>query len=213
MPAGKYVEFFLHFSPGIIKKVMLSQDLKLTTENIHRQAEKIMISWLKRIRTKEDHVFFLNWLYGYYSPIEDRIRIQLTPDRFPDMDRRSRADYLLRDMEEAGIPLPSPEHCSDFPLIDTFGKALGALYVLEGSTLGGRIIATMLTRQLGSEKSLSYFNSYGMETEGMWRSFTDFLDSSATTEVREDALLAAKETFLTFKNWIEKHELQPELRL
>ena len=192
---------------------MLSQDLKLTTENIHRDAEKIMVSWLKRIRTKEDHVAFLNWLYGFYRPMEDRIKTQLTRDIFPDMDRRSRADYLLRDMEEAGIPPPAPEHCSDLPSIDTFGKALGALYVLEGSTLGGRFIAAMLTRQLGSDKSLSYFNSYGMETKGMWRSFKDFLDSSATTEVREDVLQTAKETFITFKNWIEKHELQPELRL
>jgi len=192
---------------------MLSQDLKENTENIHKEAEKIMVRWLKRIRSQDDYVVFLNWLYGYYAPVEDRIKAQLSGTHFPDMHRRSRADYLLRDMEEAGIPLPSPEHCPEIPAIDSFGKALGALYVLEGSTLGGRIIATILVRQLGSEKSVSYFSSYGNETESMWQSFRDFLDNNATPEISAEALQAANATFITFKNWIEKHELQPELRL
>jgi heme oxygenase len=191
---------------------MLSQDLKISTEHIHRAAEKIMISWLRKIRTIEDYVILLNWLYAWYGPLEDRIKALLTKDVFPDMDRRSRADDLLRDMQGTGAPLPAPEHCPDLPLIDTFGKALGALYVIEGSTLGGRVIADMLARQLGSEKSLSYFNSYGNETEGMWQSFKAYLDTAAATEVREDALSAAETTFITFKTWIEKHELQPELR-
>jgi heme oxygenase len=191
---------------------MLSQDLKKSTENIHKEAEKIMVRWLKRIRSPEDYVVLLNWLYGYYGPIEHRIKSQLSDTRFPDMPRRTRADDLLRDMQQAGIPLPAPEHCPDLPVIDSFGKALGALYVLEGSTLGGRVIAAMLAHQLGSEKSISYFSSYGSETEDMWQSFRDFLDSNTTPEVSADALQAANATFITFKNWIEKHELQPELR-
>jgi len=191
---------------------MLSSELKKNTENIHRQAEKVMVSWLKRIRSLEDHVDFLNWLYAYYGPLEDRIKTQLTSDNFPDIERRSRADTLLLDMDAAGIPLPAPEICRDLPLIDSYGTALGALYVLEGSTLGGRIIAEILAGQLGSEKCLSYFNSYGNETAGMWQSFKDLLDTPATLAFKEDILCSAGSTFLTFKTWIEKHELQPELR-
>lgn len=171
-----------------------------------------MGSWLKRIRSLEDHIDFLNWLYAYYGPLEDRIRTQLTAENFPDIERRSRADALLQDMEAAGIPLPAPEICRDLPVIDTYGKALGALYVLEGSTLGGRIIAEILARQLGSDACLSYFNSYGNETAGMWQSFKDLLDGPTTLAFKEDILSSARSTFLTFKTWIEKHELQPELR-
>jgi len=191
---------------------MLSSELKNNTEDIHRQAEKVMVRWLKRVRSLEDHVDLLNWLYAYYGPLEDRIKTQLSSDNFPDIERRSRADELLLDMEAAGVPLPAPEICRDLPEIDTYGKALGALYVLEGSTLGGRIIADMLSRQLGSEKCLSYFNSYGNETAGMWHSFKDLLDSPATLAFKEDIFSSAGSTFLTFKTWIEKHELQPELR-
>ena len=101
---------------------MLSSELKKNTEDIHRQAEKVMARWLKRIRSLEDHVDFLNWLYAYYSPLEDRIRTQLTSDNFPDIERRSRAGTLLQDMEAAGVPLPAPEICRDLPDIDTYGR-------------------------------------------------------------------------------------------
>ena len=82
----------------------------------------------------------------------------------------------------------------------------------NGLTWFDVIIAAMLVRHLGSEKSISYFSSYGSETAGMWQSFRDFLDSNTSPEVSADALQAANATFITFKNWIEKHELQPELR-
>lgn len=208
----KFVEKTPHYVRLPAKSLaMLSEDLKQNTEDIHKSAEKVMIGWLKRIRTKADHVAFLGWLYAYYSPVESLIRQQLTPDRFPDMDRRSRAENLLRDMEQTGLPAPPPQRCEELPVIDSFGKALGALYVLEGSTLGGRIIAAMLARTLGDDKSLSYFNSYGNETGGMWTSFRDFLDSDATASIHEEIVQSAQATFLTFKNWIEKHELQPQL--
>lgn len=206
----KYFPLLMHRQGKIL--AMLSSELRKNTEDIHRQSEKVMTSWLKKIRSLEDHVVFLNWLYAFYGALEDRIRKQLTSDNFPDIERRSRAGMLLQDMEAAGIPLPAPEICRDLPEIDTYGKALGALYVLEGSTLGGRIIAGVLTDRLGSEKCLTYFNSYGNETAGMWQSFKDLLDTPVMFAIKEDILSAAGSTFLTFKTWIEKHELQPELR-
>jgi heme oxygenase len=182
-------------------------------EDIHRQAEKTMVSWLRRIASMEDYVEFLNWLYAYYAPLEDRIRTQLTSFNFPDIERRCRAGALIQDMAATGVPVPAPEICRDLPAIDNYGKALGALYVLEGSSLGGRVIAGMMARQLGSEKYLTYFNSYGNETAGMWQAFKDLLDAPATLAWKEDIFSSARATFLTFKTWIEKHELTPELRL
>jgi heme oxygenase len=191
---------------------MLSTELRIYTEDIHRQAEKVMGRWLKRIRSLNDLVGLLSWLYAYYGPLEDRIKTQLTPDNFTDIERRCRAGAILRDIDATGVAMTAPEICVDVPEINSYGQAIGALYVLEGSTLGGRIIAAVLARQLGSENYLSYFNSYGNETAGMWQSFKDLLDAPATMAFREDILAAARQTFLTFKTWIEKHELQPELR-
>ncbi len=190
---------------------MLTEELKESTEAAHHASEKKMIVALKQIATKEDYIRMLNWLYGFYAPMEALIRPYMTPDVFPDMIKRSRAEYLLWDIQEAGLPAMEPDPCEALPVIDSFHRALGAFYVIEGSTLGGRIIAGMISRQLGSLKSLSFFNGYGAETGSMWQSFKDFLNRPYTIEQRHEIIAAAEDTFITFKNWIDKHELQPQL--
>jgi heme oxygenase len=46
----------------------------------------------------------------------------------------------------------------------------------------------------------------------MWQSFKDFLNRPFLAEQRADIIAAASATFLTFKNWLDKHERQPQLR-
>jgi len=187
---------------------MLTEDLKENSHAAHQASEKKMIVALKKIESKEDYVRMLNWLYGFYAPIEARIREYLTGDVFPDMLKRSRAEYLLWDMQASGFDTLPPDTCTALPHSDSFARALGALYVLEGSTLGGRIIAGMLSRQLDSP-ALTFFNSYGAETGNMWQSFKDFLNRPRPAAQQEEIIETAIETFITFKNWIDKHELQP----
>ena len=190
---------------------MLTEDLKKSTYPEHQEAEKKMIVALRRIETREDYVRMLNWMYGFYAPMEALIQKHLTPDLLPDIDRRSRAEYLLWDIRESGLPNPEFEICRDLPAIDSEDKAIGALYVLEGSTLGGRIIAGMIQRQLGPGAATAYFNGYGEENNRMWQSYKDFIDQPRPMEQQTVILESAKTTFITFKNWIDKHELQPQL--
>ena len=192
---------------------MLTEQLKEYTEEIHRASEKKMIIALKRIETKEDYVYMLNWLYGFYAPLEEAIRRQLTTDNFPDIIKRSRAEYILWDIQESGLPGPARNTCEQLPVIDSFYSALGALYVLEESTLGGRIIAGMVSRQLDCLKCLSFFNGYGAETGNMWATFKDYLNQPFTPNQQREIIAAAEDTFLAFKNWIDKHELQPQPQL
>jgi heme oxygenase len=190
---------------------MLTEELKEYTEDVHHASEKKMIVALRQITTTEDYLRMLNWLYGFYAPVEEMIRKYLTKDNFPDIDRRSRAEYILWDIRESGLPIPEPERCEWLPVIDSFHSALGAMYVLEGSTLGGRIIAGMIARSLDSTRCLSFFNGYGAETIHMWSTFKTYLNQPFSTHERREIITAAEDTFLTFKNWIEKHELQPQL--
>jgi heme oxygenase len=190
---------------------MLTDELKEYTEEVHHASEKKMIVALRHISTYEDYIRMLNWLYGFYAPVERLVRQHLTEDNFPDINRRSRAEYILWDIRESGLPVPKPEACERLPLIDSFHSALGAMYVLEGSTLGGRIIAGMIARSLESTQSLSFFNGYGAETGYMWSTFKTYLNQPFSTDERREVIAAAEDTFLTFKNWIEKHELQPQL--
>ena len=190
---------------------MLTEELKEMTADAHRAAEKKLIAVLKKTTTTADYMRMLNWLYGYYSPLEALIRRFLTPDVLPDIIKRCRAEYLVWDMKESGLPELPPDKCDQLPVIDSLASALGALYVLEGSTLGGRIIAGMISRELDSLKSLSFFHGYGAETQKMWLSFKEFLNRPFPLMQRREIIAAAEDTFITFKNWIDKHELQPQL--
>jgi heme oxygenase len=190
---------------------MLSNDLKENTYPEHQAAEKKLVLVLKRIETNEDYVRMLNWMYGFYAPLEALIQKQLTPDLLPDIQRRIRAEYLLWDIRDLGLLNLEFRICRELPVIDTVAQAIGALYVVEGSTLGGRIIAGMLKQQLGANVPTTYFNGYGEENSRMWQTYKDFLNLPRTPEQQKTILETAKATFITFKNWIDKHELQPQL--
>ena len=62
---------------------------------------------------------------------------------------------------------------SSRPVLDDLAAVLGSLYVIEGSALGGRVIAPQLKRTLGLTQGAgaSYFHGFGGETAAMWSNF------------------------------------------
>ncbi len=76
---------------------------------------------------------------------------------------------------------------------------LGAFYVLEGSTLGGRMIARHLESVLGVQdgRGVAYFRGHGEETGAMWRETT--AEIAAVPEEQAPVLIAAaRRTFAAF---------------
>jgi heme oxygenase (biliverdin-IX-beta and delta-forming) len=63
-----------------------------------------------------------------------------------------------------------------FPAIETTAEALGALYVIEGSTLGGRKILQTLRRQGVSTDDLHFLDPYGKDAGANWRMFLVVLE-------------------------------------
>jgi heme oxygenase (biliverdin-IX-beta and delta-forming) len=58
-----------------------------------------------------------------------------------------------------------------FPAPASLAEALGMFYVLEGSTLGGRMILRDLAERGVSDPALSFLDPYGSETGMRWRQF------------------------------------------
>ena len=219
--------------------MLLTDELKDSTRSAHQATEEKMVAALKQLRSKEEYIRMLYWLYGFYSPMEELIGRHLTgsdltcSDQAGSMDNRSsddpgspgpgdrndlsyfiedrRSDAILRDIMDSGLPLRHHDDCGDLPVIDSFARALGALYVLEGSALGGRVIAGMIGKQIGLRDSLSFFNGDGPATDQRWMTFKNYLDQPCFDHQRKDILTAAQDTFITFKNWIDRNELQPQL--
>ena len=61
------------------------------------------------------------------------------------MEQRYRAPLILEDLARLGFPA-QPPLCLAMPSLRTHAQLLGALYVMEGSTLGGQVIARQLDK-------------------------------------------------------------------
>ena len=88
------------------------------------------------------------------------------------------------------------------PLTDR-AAALGALYVIEGSTLGGRIIARHLRQEnVIPPDALRYFDIYGGQTGEMWRIICRALDAIVDSEEAERSVRMAIAMFGMVQAWM-----------
>ena len=78
----------------------------------------------------------------------------------------ARQKLIAEDLRVLGAPLPTIADQAYLPSIPGTAEAIGALYVMEGSTLGGQIIKKMIAKQLGTaeDHATSFFNGYGEAT-------------------------------------------------
>lgn len=101
-------------------------------------------------------------------------------------EHRRRAEGIARDLEDlGGQPLTSTS-----PHVASAAEALGWWYVLEGSSLGGRVIHRTLVGQGKDLVGLSFLHPYGADTGDWWRRFVEVLDAAdrREPEARPDVL-------------------------
>jgi heme oxygenase len=82
-----------------------------------------------------------------------------------------RAVLVRRDLGALGLPaLPWQ---ASVPVLAGLPEALGSLYVLEGSALGGQFIAAQVRRHLDlrADHGAAYFHGGGAGTAARWRAF------------------------------------------
>ena len=182
---------------------MFSDELKSCTMNVHAGLEKKLVTKIKKVKSVDDYVGLLQLMYGYYKPIQEKIQHALTSD----INVRY-AEHLLNDIRDLGHAGNHIPICNRIPALDSQASILGALYVTEGSTLGGRIITKMIAKQLdiASEKGFSFFNAYGDDTMIMWEKFKNVLNHPRPENERLEMVDAAIDTFSKFKDWIIENE-------
>src|SRR5690606_27710661 len=122
--------------------------------------------------------------------------------RLPDVDERRKTDWILEDLNFfcPSRPAIPPNHHT--PGIDSSFQAMGALYVIEGSTLGGQMICKMVAKRLGISpgSGFKFFSGYGEDTARMWAEFKDFMNSNQwTREEEREVIDTAERTFGLFK--------------
>lgn len=150
----------------------------------------------------KDYIALLKPFYAFFGGLEDHIATSLVKPYLDDYPQRRKTALLAQDILFCGGELPTKAHTDALPEVYDPISAMGAIYVIEGSSLGGQIISRMIAKQLhASENSFSYFIGYGDQTESMWLRFKNSVNQLPEARAAE-LIKAGNDTFMKFKNWI-----------
>ena len=177
--------------------------VKDLTKTVHEEVEQLLLPRLTAIQNQDDYAAILKMFYGYFYPLEKIVQSHISPSELPDVTERRQAASIVKDLQAIGHGENQIALCTQLPQIEKTAQAAGALYVLEGSTLGGKVIVKMLRRNKGAavpENALRFFEGYGEETGNKWKAFLQFLNRQENTN---DVVAAANETFLYLKYWMQ----------
>jgi heme oxygenase len=157
-------------------------------------------------------------LYGFHRPFENAMAEAAIRLKTPlDIAGRGRAALIEADLRALGMSttaIGALQQCPNLkPAADEAGF-LGALYVAEGSTLGGVHIARALKTALGPnpDDKLRFFLGYGERQSTMWRTLVARLESLAGDETLAlSALDSAVTTFGIFEDWMRGWRSRPSV--
>jgi len=147
-------------------------------------------------------VRFLSRIYGFLQPYETQLRHHAAafgPEW--QLAQRYRAPLILTDLARIGITT-EPPLCPTLPPLHTLAQLLGAMYVLEGSTLGGQVIKRQLAK--ADIPLQAYFTGYAERTGPMWKSFCQLLTEATQPEDQAAVVQSAVLTFQTLHEWISQ---------
>jgi heme oxygenase (biliverdin-IX-beta and delta-forming) len=190
-------------APDPIRRDGLHARLRAATDPAHRALEA-GLDWQARVATHAGYRDLLARLHGFHATWEEAIGAQLGDEPF--LAPRRRLALLAADLDHLGLApaavaaLPRP---ATLPL-DGPAAAMGALYVLEGSTLGGQLIGRHIAGLHGFEETgLAYYRAHGPRTGAMWAAFRTRLEMFADDPQAETTLTgAAVATFGAMRAWL-----------
>jgi heme oxygenase len=182
--------------------------LRLRTEAEHALIEGAM-PVLAPDFTIASYTSLLRRLLGFYQPFEALIEDQLGQHcelaQLLLWDARKKRRWIEEDLRamDRSVQLASVVHCEDLPKISSVNHVVGALYVTEGSTLGGTFIERHLRARAEFEPlPLRFFSSHQQSTGKMWRSFLSQAEALVKTDGFEEAASAAVDTFRKLNAWL-----------
>ena len=180
------------------------QRLKRGTSDIHRRIEE-RVPVFRPDFGLADYRVLVERFYGFWAPLETKLwRIEALRDAELDLAGRLKSFLLERDLRVLGCQPALVPQCGNLPFVDNFLQGLGCLYVLEGSTLGARVISRHIGAKLRLSEGLgaSFFNAYGESVGHRWNDFRTFVTARVSTEDAEEMIAAARQTFECFYEWL-----------
>jgi heme oxygenase (biliverdin-IX-beta and delta-forming) len=177
---------------------MLLDRLKIETRESHDRIEAAL-DLMRPDLSRRDYGQLLARYQAFFRVWEPSVGRALADDAF--FAPRRKLHLLTRDLDALGV-----EPLRDEPRLKPFAtrhEAMGSLYVLEGSTMGGLVIAGHVRRTLGvSGPGALYFENYGRDAAERWRAFREVLGALSSPQVNDAVVATALDTFAALHAWL-----------
>jgi heme oxygenase len=178
--------------------------LRRKTRLAHEQIERA-VNLEERLSSRERYTDLVGRFYGFHGVWEPQAAAIIADPCF--FEGRRKLVLLGRDLKALGMDdeqIASLPLCTDPGPMPTRAEALGSMYVVEGSTLGGTLISRQVETCLGltATTGCAYFRSYGSEVGRMWQSFRAYLNGALMPHEHGAAVASANGTFACLQAWL-----------
>ena len=191
----------------------LRERLRVATREAHLRLEA-EVDFDNRLTSLSVYRSFLEDFYCFVRPLEQVLAKLDLSSLGIDIDARRKLPWIEADLKDLGHTDESLANLPEFGDVPAFAApldALGALYILEGSSLGRQVMLLKLRARLGIgvHRAGRFFSGYGNETGQMWHSFAAILNEAGASPgaaCRIEA--AALATFAAFEKCLAQGRLR-----
>lgn len=157
---------------------MVLESLRQATAALHREVEN-QVDLVSTSLTLPRYLRILQVFHTVFSSAEQELDARCPTHFLQLWQGRFRAHRIVDDLTAFGCALdPRLDAVERRPRLGSDGEWLGALYVLEGSTLGGQAISRHLEKHFGwrDGRGYSFFLGHAEQTGAKWRAVCQALE-------------------------------------
>lgn len=187
--------------------------LREATRSCHQRLER-RLDIGTRFSNRSAYQAHLERMWGFCIAVERQLDAVAFDRALADYPVRRKSPWLEADLMALGASAAEVQALSVCPGLsacvaqtqrEALPAAFGLAYVLEGASMGGRVLLPMVERALGltAMRGARFLASYGEEVVARWESFGAALnrccDSPADRRLCEAAAVLA---FVTLESWL-----------
>jgi len=176
-------------APAFLEKLRFAT----TQSHTNLEALPVSVSIMNPAVTDAEYGLYLGLMHDVVKDAEENI-FPLVHNAMPELDIHPKAHFINADLKTLGfVPAANAATPLSGSLNDiSVAFALGVMYVIEGSSLGGRVILKNINTALGHNEASGarYFAGYGGQTGSHWKSFLGQLIQYENDTKSEDEIIA-----------------------
>lgn len=152
--------------------------LRTATAEAHQRVEQ-RARVVERLADPAQQAALTAAFYALHAEVEAAAAPWLGDHPGLDFEARRRTPLLRERLSALGVEAPTVH---ESVTAASAAEAIGLLYVVEGATLGGKVIRKSLTARGAGAEGLEFLDPYGEATGAQWRSFLGVLDDLAADD-------------------------------